>query len=181
MGNGEIQLGESSVAPLPMADFLESSNAPEELKTSNVEDQLIDKDSQGNDVRVPLDSAIDEDFSLPNMNDEALDRWEAVPLQLTEADLARDSEAILKEDEAGSNSLARQELLEEMNAMKDYMDLQKTNDKNDEDEGGVAENKKIVEGKVEKKPEGEAVGGLLEIYNVDDFDEKFDDETLLQA
>ena len=179
LGDNEgLQTGEINVAPLPMADFLELSNVQEEVKTSNnMEDQMIDKDSQGNnnELRSQLELTIDEDFSLPNVNDEAVDRWEAVPLQLTESELARDSEAVLKEDEAGSGSLTRQELLEEMNAMKDFMDLQET-----AGEEGEEKNSTLDE-EAGKKPEEDAVGGLLEIYNVDDFDEKFDDETLMQA
>jgi hypothetical protein len=163
---------------LPMADFLESSNVQEEVILINGDDSA-NKDAQENNAS--LDFPIDEDFSLPNMNDEP-DRWEAVPLQLTEAELARDSEQVLNQDEAGSGSLARQELLEEMNAAKDFMDLQPEADETASEEAGEKKDEKGAEGKA--KASEEAAGGLLEIYNVDGFDDKVDDEndeTVLQA
>ena len=145
-------LGEADAAALPMADFL--------------------------DV-IPGD----EEQAVPGSNDdEAVDRWEAMPLQVSEADLARDSDAILREDEAGSNSLARQELHESSEAphessdaphesseatdemLKDYEDLQ-------EDLG----KQQVLEEDDIKMEQEKNVAGILEIYNVDDFDEKYDD------
>jgi hypothetical protein len=98
-------------------------------------------------------------------NDEAVDRWEALPLQVSENDLVRDSESVLREDEVGSASLARQEIHEEQHSeeademLKDYENLQ---------EDLTSTTNQVVE--------EDNVAGILEIYNVDDFDEKFDDE-----
>lgn len=107
-------------------------------------------------------------------NDEAVDRWEALPLPVSEADLARDSDTILRDDEAGSNSLARQEIQQEQQEQqeedeemaKDFENLQ----------AELSKQQVLEEDDIKNTEKRENVGGMLEIYNVDDFDEKYDDE-----
>lgn len=154
---------------------------------------LSSSDVEGDQARISelpmgdyLDmTPVDEDQAVLG-NDEDVGRWEALPLPISEADLAHDSDVVLREEDAGGNSLARQEIHEELlkedevdlEDIREYENLQVDLSKQVLEEDDFTNHNNNNNNQNERQEN--SVAGILEIYNVDDFDEKYDDQDQLK-
>ena len=115
-----------------------------------------------------LESPIVEDDQLSSLEESEpnFESLESLPLLLSDSDLAKESDAVIQEDELGSSPILK-EIHEQDKLPNQSTDL----DKSAEDYEATV----ILSNSLNEK--SGLNGGTLEIYNVDDFDERFDDES----